>query len=84
MATICLCASLVKTSRMFYVPNKHTMHAEEVCIQKVSKIKKNILSKSTIYIAKIDRNGNYKNSHPCDNCQRIIRKYNIKKVVCFI
>jgi len=37
--------------------------------------------KTTLYIVRIDREGNYRNSAPCVDCLNIIMQLNIKKII---
>ena len=60
------------------------MHAEEVGIQKISRVHKKLLNNSTIYIIKLTNDDKCKDPTPCDKCRHIIIKYKIRKVVCFI
>jgi hypothetical protein len=42
---------------------------------------KKILNECILYILKITDNGTTKYSDPCDQCQHIINRYKVKKVV---
>tara|TARA_X000000950_G_C13388442_1_gene447249 strand:+ start:51 stop:287 length:237 start_codon:yes stop_codon:yes gene_type:complete len=39
------------------------------------------LKKTTLYVARTDTDGNYRNSAPCINCFNVISQLNIKKIV---
>jgi deoxycytidylate deaminase len=65
---------------------KYTVHAEEDAINKflsnyhhypMHKIRR---MKIKIFIMRIDRNGKYVKAKPCENCSRLLKKYNIRKV----
>lgn len=53
-------------------------HAELSCLIGVNK--KN-LSNATMYVVRIIRNGSYRVSKPCGDCQRILRATGLRKVV---
>jgi deoxycytidylate deaminase len=52
-------------------------HAEVDCISKCKHSKK---SKSVLYIIRVDNNGNIIPIKPCDNCKKIIDKYELKYI----
>lgn len=60
----------------FYVPKRHTVHAEQDCI---SKCPKKLISKATLLLI---RETNAENVMPCDKCMKLIKKYKIKTTYC--
>lgn len=64
---------------VFYVPNKYTIHAEQDCINKLKN--KSILKDCILLVIKITPSGNLINSFPCNMCDRIIKKYKVRKVI---
>jgi tRNA(Arg) A34 adenosine deaminase TadA len=64
-------------SRIPYVANKFTIHAEQDCIRKCPK---NIINKCIMILVKIT---NLDNVAPCEMCAKLIKKYKIKKIYCF-
>lgn len=57
----------------------YSIHAEVAAIMNI-KSKKDILSECEMYVVRIARIDNVlKYSKPCDNCKKVINKFNIKK-----
>lgn len=66
---------------VFYEPNKYSIHAEVACINSVSQEHRKYISKSTMYIIKLDRHNKIKDSCvPCENCKKYINKFQVNKV----
>lgn len=61
-----------------YKLNKHTVHAEVACINNLKN--KNILSKSSMIIFKI-KNNEVEKTFCCENCYKVIKKYNIRRII---
>lgn len=61
-----------------YKLNKYTVHAEVACINNLKN--KNILSKSSIIIFKI-KNNKVEKTYCCEKCFKIIKKYNIRRII---
>ncbi len=40
-----------------------------------------LFKKTTIYIARTDKNNNYKESGPCIDCLNVIKKLHLKRIV---
>ena len=40
-----------------------------------------LFRKTTLYIVRVDLNGNLKDSAPCHDCLKVIKSLNIKKIV---
>jgi len=40
-----------------------------------------LFKKTTLYIARADLNGNLQNSAPCNDCLKVIKLLNIKRIV---
>lgn len=59
------------------MPNKHTIHAEQDCIRKCPR---NIISKCTMILVKLTH---LDNVAPCQMCDKLIKKYKIKRVHCY-
>ena len=60
---------------------EYSLHAEISAINNaLKKIHVNDLKKCELVIIRINKNGDFLNSKPCDNCARIIKNYNIKKI----
>lgn len=54
-------------------------HAEAHAVRNANKRR---LSGSTIFVAGLRvRNGNFVPSRPCDKCQKLLKKYKVKKVI---
>jgi deoxycytidylate deaminase len=61
-----------------------SIHAEHDCIRKYSKMKKETSKKLKMYtlvVFKLDKEGNYKNSRPCQHCIETMKKFGINKVI---
>jgi deoxycytidylate deaminase len=55
-------------------------HAEVDVLRKI--VKKNIKkNKIVLYVVRLNKSGLYMNSKPCIDCIKLIKKYNIKKIV---
>jgi cytidine deaminase len=70
---------VVNQTSVFYEAKKYTWHAEQACIMKCKK--KNLISKSYMILVKITKKEMV--VHPCTMCDHIIKKYGVKKIVCF-
>ena len=57
---------------------KKTLHAE---IAAMINTGLNNVEKSTIYVVRIARNGDYRLSRPCQSCFLLMEKYGVKKVI---
>ena len=65
-----------KTHASFGAGRHCTLHAESYCILKA--IKRGInLTSSTLYVYRMHG----LNSRPCEDCQKLIKKYKIRKVI---
>ncbi len=62
---------------VFYEVSKYSIHAEKNAIQQISN--KNILRKCKVFIIKI-KNGEIEQGVPCDMCNKLLKKYGIKKI----
>ena len=60
-----------------YIPKKYSIHAEKDAIMKVKD--KKLLKESKIYVIRISRSDNFIIESPCDMCEKLLDKYNIKK-----
>ena len=54
-------------------------HAESACIKQVQF--RDDLDSVTLYVARVDNNGEQANSKPCPSCERAIKDNGIKRVV---
>lgn len=72
-----------KKRKIEYVHNKYSVHAEQDCIngflRKYGKNNK-MLKQITLILIKMDKKGELIMCEPCQNCNRILRKYGITKV----
>jgi tRNA(Arg) A34 adenosine deaminase TadA len=59
-------------------PGRATHHAETACILGLDK---SITQGSTVYVARINRQGEWKMSKPCSMCHEAMRFVGVKKVV---
>ena len=66
-----------KNSGCCYEPNKHSVHAERHAIMNVKN--KTILRKCSIIIFKITYSGVIKECQPCQMCQKLLDKYQLKQ-----
>lgn len=58
------------------------LHAEIDAIRNyIAKYGRDSLSKCTLYVARVKKNGELGLAKPCEGCQRAIESYNIGKVV---
>lgn len=57
-----------------------TYHAEHNCIRMVPP---RLLTRITLYVARIDRKGHRVPSRPCSKCMKLLAEYNIREVVYF-
>lgn len=64
---------------VFYELNKYSVHAENEAIRKIKN--KNILKECKIFIGKIT-NGEISQATPCDMCNKLLKKYGVKKICC--
>jgi len=55
-------------------------HAEIMAIKNAEKSGINF-AHSTLYVARVWKNGKLSNAKPCISCQKAIKEYNIKKVI---
>lgn len=62
---------------MFYEANKHTYHAEQMCIKKC---KKSLLKRCKLIIVKLRKDDTLKLCEPCPMCNKLINKYKILSV----
>lgn len=81
MATTDTLSSLPILSRVFYVANKYSIHAEHDCIRKVKN--KKLLRKCTLILVCLGYDDNLKLCKSCDACQHIINKYKIKHTIIY-
>jgi deoxycytidylate deaminase len=58
--------------------NMTYLHAEIDCLKSVGKFD---LNKTTLYILRIDKNGQYANSAPCKGCQEFLNQTKIRRIV---
>lgn len=65
--------------RVFYEPNKFSIHAENDAIKKIKN--KNILKECKIFIGKII-NGELEQALPCQMCCDLLKKYGVSKICC--
>ena len=59
-------------------PGRATHHAELGCVLGLDK---SITQGATVYVARIGKNGNWKNSKPCMMCHEVMSFVGIKRVV---
>ncbi len=59
-------------------PGRATHHAELACVLGLDR---NITQGGTIYVARISKNGEWKNSKPCSMCHEVMSYVGIKRVV---
>ena len=52
----------------------YSIHAEHHAIRRA---RNHDLPKTTIYVVTLTRHGNITSGKPCENCQRLLDKYNI-------
>ena len=64
---------------VFYEAKKYTWHAEQACIMKCKN--KNLIPKSYMILVKITKKE--MSVQPCSMCDHIIKKYGVRKIVCF-
>jgi len=58
-----------------------SIHAEANVIRQIdNKYRKKILENCVLYVVRINKNGQLMNSKPCNNCQKLIDKYNLTVV----
>ena len=57
-----------------------SIHAEEMAIIKANRFSAFNFQNSTLIIVRINKKGNYQKSYPCQNCQSLIQKYQIKTI----
>jgi deoxycytidylate deaminase len=63
-------------------PEKYFLHAEVNAIRKsLNHIKPEDLSKATLYVARVMKNGEWGMSCPCAGCTKAILAFDIKKVI---
>jgi len=72
--------AIVKNSRMNPLPS---IHAEHDCLRKfnfknLSRKKRQALA---LVVFKVDREGNLKNSKPCQHCLKLLKRHDIGKVI---
>ena len=60
-----------------HVKTKCSIHAEESAIRDA----KYDVKGATIYVARVNKNGEDRDSMPCPRCFNLIKKYGIKKVI---
>lgn len=61
-------------------PTHFSIHAEEMAIIRANRFPSFSFKNSTLVIIRINKKGHYQKSYPCEHCQSLIKKYNIKKV----
>lgn len=55
-----------------------SVHAEESCLRK---IKEGRNPGSTLYVARVNRNGKVRLSRPCRDCQNLARTHGVERIV---
>lgn len=61
-------------------PTNFSIHAEEMAILRANRISSFSFKNSTLVVVRINKKGTYRKSYPCENCQSLIKKYNIKTI----
>lgn len=59
-------------------PNMTYLHAEIDCLKSIENFD---INKTTLYILRLDNNGNYAMSAPCIGCQRFLQQMQVKRIV---
>ena len=59
-------------------PGRATHHAETACILGLDKT---ITQGSTVYVARVNRQGEWKKSKPCSMCHEVLKFVGVKRVV---
>lgn len=69
------CFIMLINSNTFYEPNKYSIHAEQNCISNCKN--KNLIKNCDMLLLRISETNDVR---PCNMCQHIIDKYNLKKL----
>lgn len=60
----------------------YAIHSEDNAIQKfLKKRKEKTIYNSTMYIVRVTKDGEYRNSKPCKNCLEKIKEYKLRKII---
>jgi len=63
-----------------YNKSKFSIHAEEQVIIKANRITNFDFKNSTLVVVRINKQGKFRRSYPCSNCQKLINKMEIRIV----
>ena len=90
---LCLWDTIITSAELFgqkiigfYVPTKHSIHAEQDCIHKFLKKygrRKKMLKNCTLILVKMDKKGDLINCEPCNKCAKILQKYEVGRVIVY-
>ena len=68
------------TKKLGFIERPHnSVHGEVSAI--VNTPNKNILSECVLYVVRVSKNGSLMSSKPCQQCENVITKYNIRRVI---
>lgn len=78
ISTATNCSKRTRLVDYYYKEEHYGLHAEARCVAKVRR--KIDLNGSKAFVIRLDKNGNITTSKPCNNCQKLLYNYGIKKV----
>ena len=68
------------TKKLGFIERPHnSVHGEVSAI--VNTPNKSILSECVLYVVRLSKNGSLVSSKPCQQCENVITKYNIRRVI---
>lgn len=72
--------NVTHTKKLGFIERQHnSIHGEVSAI--VNTPNKNILSECVLYVVRLSKNGSLASSKPCQQCENVIAKYNIRRVL---